>query len=203
MWPIARAWTLVGTGLALSLCWGPLAAAQTIVQNNEFSCCVGGSGIGQSFTATLTGEVTQIQVRNVTAPVTTTVRFYNGVGSGTNGSIGTPVSSQSVNLVTTAQPGFQTIVLNTPLPIVAGQQYSFLFDGPNANFPIGSNPYSGGSLVFDYNTLSNPVDLVFTVTEVVPPPAPVPTLSEWAMILLGLMLAGGAALYIQRRHLAA
>ncbi|MFC5346087.1 IPTL-CTERM sorting domain-containing protein [Brevundimonas staleyi] len=32
------------------------------------------------------------------------------------------------------------------------------------------------------------------------PPAPVPTLSEWAMILLGLMLAGGAALHLQRRR---
>ena len=33
-------------------------------------------------------------------------------------------------------------------------------------------------------------------------PAPVPTLSEWAMILFGLILAGGAALYIQRRQMA-
>lgn len=33
--------------------------------------------------------------------------------------------------------------------------------------------------------------------------APVPTLSEWAMILFGLTLAGGAALYIQRRQLKA
>lgn len=31
-------------------------------------------------------------------------------------------------------------------------------------------------------------------------PAPVPTLSEWAMILLGVLLAGGAALTIQRRR---
>jgi hypothetical protein len=37
----------------------------------------------------------------------------------------------------------------------------------------------------------------------VAPPAPVPTLSEWAMILFGMVLAGGAALYIQRRRLAA
>ena len=36
-----------------------------------------------------------------------------------------------------------------------------------------------------------------------PAPAPVPTLSEWAMILLGLMLAGGAAIQIQRRRLMA
>jgi hypothetical protein len=35
-----------------------------------------------------------------------------------------------------------------------------------------------------------------------PPPAPaaVPTLSEWAMILLGAMLAGGAALHLHRRR---
>ena len=38
---------------------------------------------------------------------------------------------------------------------------------------------------------------------VVAPPAAVPTLSEWAMILFGLILAGGAALYIQRRQKAA
>jgi len=32
------------------------------------------------------------------------------------------------------------------------------------------------------------------------PPAPVPTLSEWAMILLGVLLAGGAALSLHRRR---
>lgn len=34
------------------------------------------------------------------------------------------------------------------------------------------------------------------------PPATIPTLSEWAMILFGLLLAGGAAVMIQRRRLA-
>lgn len=33
-----------------------------------------------------------------------------------------------------------------------------------------------------------------------PGPVPVPTLSEWAMILFGTLLAGGAALYLQRRR---
>lgn len=33
-------------------------------------------------------------------------------------------------------------------------------------------------------------------------PAPVPTLSEWAMIMLGLLLAGSAAVMIQRRQMA-
>lgn len=35
-----------------------------------------------------------------------------------------------------------------------------------------------------------------------PPPAPVPTLSEWAMILFGTLLAGCAMLYLQRRQIA-
>ena len=38
--------------------------------------------------------------------------------------------------------------------------------------------------------------------QVVAAPAAVPTMSEWAMILLGLALAGGAALTIQRRRTA-
>ena len=35
-----------------------------------------------------------------------------------------------------------------------------------------------------------------------PPPAAVPTLSEWAMILLGVLLAGAAVVVIQRRRFA-
>ena len=37
----------------------------------------------------------------------------------------------------------------------------------------------------------------------VPVPTPVPTMTEWAMILLGVMLAGSAAVIIQRRRMAA
>ena len=33
-----------------------------------------------------------------------------------------------------------------------------------------------------------------------PTPTPVPTMTEWAMILFGVILAGGAALHIQRRR---
>jgi hypothetical protein len=53
---------------------------------------------------------------------------------------------------------------------------------------------------------ANPIAGGFTSGEVRlvgAPPAAVPTLTEWAMILLGLMLAGVAALTIQRRRTAA
>lgn len=45
--------------------------------------------------------------------------------------------------------------------------------------------------------------LIDDVSLVAAAPAAVPTMSEWAMILFGLLLAGGAALYIQRRQLIA
>lgn len=41
-----------------------------------------------------------------------------------------------------------------------------------------------------------------TVVVTLLPPAAIPTLSEWAMILFGTVLAGGAALFIQRRRTA-
>jgi hypothetical protein len=39
-----------------------------------------------------------------------------------------------------------------------------------------------------------------TISLTPPPPPAVPTMSEWAMILLGVLLAGGAALQLQRRR---
>lgn len=178
------------------------ALAQTINQPSGNSNGSAG-GIGQSFTATVTGNLTQIQVR-ARQNQATTVRFYNGTGSGTNGVIGTPASSQAVTLVDSTSSGFQTIVLATPLPVVAGNQYAFAFDGPVNFFLDTNNPYAGGTFIANYNTPFPAFDLTFTATEVAAaPPAPVPTLSEWAMIILSLTLAGGAAIYIQRRRIAA
>lgn len=62
----------------------------------------------------------------------------------------------------------------------------------SANYIAGA-AYNTGALT--------PGDTAFRVIfNDTPPPAPVPTLSEWAMILFGTILAGGAALYIQRRQ---
>ena len=49
--------------------------------------------------------------------------------------------------------------------------------------------------IFGTSGGSTPRELVLTVG-----PSAVPTLSEWAMILFGLILAGGAALFVQRRR---
>lgn len=64
---------------------------------------------------------------------------------------------------------------------------------------------SSGTGIID--AASNPIAGGFTAGGVrtvgVPAPVAVPTMTEWAMILLGLMLAGVAALTIQRRRTAA
>lgn len=52
--------------------------------------------------------------------------------------------------------------------------------------------------IFGFSGGSTPRQLILTAG-----PSTVPTLSEWAMILFGLTLAGGAALFIQRRRLTA
>ncbi|WP_428149839.1 IPTL-CTERM sorting domain-containing protein [Brevundimonas sp.] len=190
--------------LALFAVWLPgQALAQTISQtvgNNA----IGGNGLGQSFTATVTGTVTQIEVRSRTNGAAT-VYFYNGAtGSGINSSPGTPVSSQAVVLVDQGSntTGLQTIVLASPLPIVAGNSYSFAFSAANMAFNT-ADPYAGGALLTGYDSPFGGFDLVFTATQVAAGPAPVPTLSEWAMILFGLTLAGGAAVILQRRRFAA
>ncbi|MBB5746873.1 IPTL-CTERM sorting domain-containing protein [Brevundimonas variabilis] len=73
---------------------------------------------------------------------------------------------------------------------------------PSETFSV--NVPAGQTLVVVVHEVNsgNGVGQSYTLT-VAAPPASVPTLSEWAMILMGLTLAGGAALYIQRRHMAA
>lgn len=66
---------------------------------------------------------------------------------------------------------------------------------------VGSPPHTCTLMVADADESEAGATGVITVSAA-PAVAPVPTLSEWAMILFALMLAGGAALMIQRRRLA-
>ena len=96
-----------------------------------------------------------------------------------------------------------------------------------ATVVVGTNPFGvavtpDGTRAYVANTSSssNSVSVINTATNTVVatvavgnnptalgnfigpvPPVPVPTLSEWAMILFGLALTGGAAVMIQRRKM--
>ena len=185
--------------LALFAAWLP---GQALAQTISVPANVGSIGpnpfTGQSFTATVTGTVTQIRVV-AEANDATTIRLYNGPGTGQLNGAGAPLYSQAVNL-TNSQPAFQTITLTTPLPVTAGNVYSFAFD--QSSLRGAGDTYAGGNLFINGTTQLAGLDTTFEVVQVAAP-APVPTLSEWAMILLGLTLAGGAALMIQRRRLTA
>lgn len=74
---------------------------------------------------------------------------------------------------------------------------------------VSAEAPGGGDVVFNYlyatnqyfpNTVASSFVVSLGGGPPPPPPATVPTLSEWAMILLGLLLAGGAALHLNRRR---
>ena len=193
---------LTGALLALGL-WAGLAAtasAQTISStdaNGESSGPL--TFVGQSFTATVTGTVTTIRVRPRAAQ-NTTLYLYNRSNTGQANGAGAPVSQQAVALTDRSGGGFDELVLNTPLPVTAGTTYAFAFRAATlTRNGSGAGAYAGGDPFFN-GTTQTASDYIFQVVQA--PPTPVPTLSEWAMILLGLALACVAAFHLQRRRIA-
>ena len=93
------------------------------------------------------------------------------------------------------------------LSLSADGAYLFVIDRSNgrvlrfatAGMSAASSPVSIATIGGDPATAGPFIRPPYTASV----PAPVPTMTEWAMILLGLMLAGGAAAIIQRRRLAA
>ncbi len=190
-------------GLAIALTTGlaSAAAAQTISQPTGPSSTTG-TGLGQSFTATTTGVINQIAIRTRGASATTLYLYNSANGSGVNGSSAGSAYNQSVTLTDVGAAGYTVITLATPFPVTAGSTYSMVLDNSTVGFQ-GSNVYAGGAAIANYATVVTTADWAFQIYEGPAGPQPVPTLSEWALILLGLTLAGSAALYLQRRHLTA
>ena len=92
-----------------------------------------------------------------------------------------------------------TISLSTPSVINYGANTIHTHNeltGYGAGFGVVT--VTGGDYVLN-SEVSNAAGSSFTTASAAP--APVPTLSEWAMILLGVVLAGGAAMLIQRRRM--
>lgn len=186
---------------------GLATQAQTIVQptadlyNNVAGVT---SHQGQSFVTTLNGNITAISVR-VNVTVTATLRIYTGgQGSGIVGGVGTPIYTQTGNQLigsTILGPGggFTTIMLTTPLAVLAGQTYTFMISAPNP-FPVAMNSnvnaYPQGTTIVNFG-FAQPRDMAFQIFEVATPPAAtpaaVPATGEWATLALAAGLAALAA----------
>ena len=120
-------------------------------------------------------------------------------------------------LITFSPPGGVTVVPGQKYVIFATTSRDQAGASGSGYWAISvSDPYAGGHAVYLHSeadpalwTSAGWTELTFADFGFVatfgaaPAPAPVPTLSEWAMILFGLALAGGAVVMVQRRRLAA
>ncbi len=87
--------------------------------------------------------------------------------------------------------------LNPTVGCVASTDGAINISLTSGNYTLVQMAWSNGALG-NFSSGFNGPGAVTTVAA-----AAIPTLSEWAMILFGTILAGGAALYVQRRRLPA
>lgn len=101
---------------------------------------------------------------------------------------------------------------------VVGAEGTITLDGVTSNFVMWGGGYgTGNDLLMNFGNVANGTLTALTLEGasaidcgshrlllpgygVAPPPAPIPTLSEWAMILLAGLLAAGAAFTLRRRR---
>lgn len=189
-------------GMYCAMAWNGVMA-QTINQPT-FSTSGIGDEVGQSFEATLTGEIVAISVGSLTAR-NANLYIYNGPsGSGIAGSVGTPIYTQAISLNASALGVLQRIDLNTAFPITAGSSYTFIISGPGEYSIQALNPYANGEIKFDFANPFGGVDLTFAVFEqalaapVAVTPAAIPSSSTWSLIGAGVFIM--AAVLVQRRR---
>lgn len=150
---------------------------------------------GQTFTVPA-GVTTLNEVKvavNSPGPFTVSLHERTGVGA-----YGPALASVVVNTNASTQPNYALYgptLSGGGIAVTPGQTYVILTDGGvpvtiPAYYPDGEVVAGGEEPAYD---------AYFTATFDAPTPASVPTLSEWAMILLAIVLASGAAALLHRR----
>ena len=143
----------------------PAVLLQPIFTTNNNSI-----GHGQSFTSTITGDLTAISFMVNGSSPGHTIHFYNGsTGSGTAGAIGSPIYQETgVNYIDAAGGTvWTTVQLSSPLPVISGNQYSFILDGMSDVYYNWSDPYAGGQFLWNYDLSSGCCawgDIAFNLT---------------------------------------
>lgn len=156
---------------------------------------------GQIFTIPA-GETLMTSVSlGVTIPTTnSTLTLYPISGV----TLGAPIASTAYS-VATVTPNFEIKTIILPgggLPVAPGETYAILAEvgaGGLHCLPVQTDVYPDGSVYQNNNGPLVPIrDAMFRVTFATPPT--ILTLSEWAMILFGLALAGAAAWRLSQRR---
>ncbi len=183
----------------------------------------GGFGLGQTFTACETGTVSQIKF-SVFAPGDFTAELRiapnPGITSSWTANWNPPASSYLENITVSATAANEviTITLTTPFAVTSGTSYAFGLHNFNITSGVAqiytnnpssgtSNPYAGGEAFQINNGQTNTEisvgqagnsDMFFTVVHGTPPVVAnnVPTLSQWGLIVLALLLMTFGTLYL-------
>lgn len=193
---LQRFWKALGLALTLGL---TLAAGSAWAQpvNYQFSGTFDQNLATGNFSGTFTYDPAS---DSVTAA---TVTVQDGL---TNTGAARVVTTY--NVVSNSAPQFFIV---TTAPTGAGNRaflIQFLASNLNAATPAASAAIDLLCNNAACTTLNNAPSTTSTsssalsLSPVAVAPAAIPTMSEWAMIFFGVLLAGGAALYIQRRQMA-
>ena len=202
---------LIGAIIAFAVAGGREASAQVVFEY---------APIGNGVTIDNDGYLAQVSVAVPTtisavaqqsnAPTSVNVKFI--VRDQTNGANLYVSQPKAFNADGPGVYSFKQSDVFSNITLQPGVAYSigFISDGmQNVRYLTGSVPAQNGITLSGTSAITNYAAPAaggsgsekFSLRLVGPSaPAPVPTMSEWAMILLGVLLAGGAALTIQRRR---
>ncbi len=183
--------------------WGQLVS-QPVDTGGLFGAPV----VGQSFVAPATTSIGAIRVRSGSNVAGIDLLLYDGAsGSGTADDVGTPsrvISGVSLTAASSGGP-FSEVLISPPFPVVAGQSYTFVFDGSGpivALYARSPGAYADGTIIRNYAIEVTGPDLAFEILEPSPSAgavAAIPTLSPAGIVLAGLAIAAAAMVGWRRR----
>ncbi len=177
-------------GLAVTAAAAALTAAATPALAADRTYTVSGT---YDDTGTLSGSFTYDAARNTYSSVSITTTSGSS-RAGASFSVVVPALSNSTRLILQSNIGSATGGPGLYLRMSPGLTES------TTTTSVTPLTVEGGCATPDCSALVQPYRAVTVGTVAYKMPAAIPTMSEWAMILMGTMLAGGAALYIQRRQ---
>jgi hypothetical protein len=144
-----------------------ITLSKSIDQNLVFdSNLTGNTSVGQTFTASATGQIGTITLQTGTTVNANTGTLYicNGASASTTSCISSPAYTQAVTIPTTTTTVF-SIPLTTPFDVTSGSSYSFVLVASTGNanlkyYSAGTN-YTGGTILYTSGTATQ--DLYFKV----------------------------------------
>lgn len=156
---------------------------------------------GQTFLACADGEITSVSIGFISPSGAGTYELYLAIDPG-NGMPITPTPVASIMQAGAFGPSL-TFNLNNPFPVLDdGTLYRLAVTNTTNNFAMRVNvpsDYADGDFVNRFNNYNSDFDLDFEVN-IQPPsssnPTSVPTLSQWGLIILALLLMTLGTLYL-------